>query len=86
MRGITLATDSTNADVIFLFLSPYLEEILILLQKYANCPELVELIIELFVDVVQTEIVYLDKVLFLLILIYEVFGSVFHESARYLKY
>ncbi len=62
MRGITLATDSSNVDIIYQFISPYLQDVLILLQKYANCPEIVELIIEFFVDVVQTEIVYLNKV------------------------
>ena len=62
LRGITLATDSANADVIFLLMSPYLKEIPVLLQKYANCPEIVELIFELYVDVVQSQIVYLNKV------------------------
>ena len=62
MRGITLATDSKNVEMIFQFLSPYLEDIPSLLEVYANCAEMVELIFELFVDVVQTEIVYLEKV------------------------
>ena len=62
MRGITLATDSKNIEMIFQFLSPYLEDIPSLLEVYANCAEMVELIFELFVDVVQTEIVYLEKV------------------------
>eukprot|EP00794_Sanderia_malayensis_P000268 gene268-890_t len=61
MRGLTLATDSTNVDMIFQFLLPFLQDILILLQKYSNCSDIVELIIEVFVDVVQTEIIYLDN-------------------------
>ena len=62
MRGITSATNRKNAEMIFQFLSTYLTDIPYLLEKYANCPDIVELIFELFVDVVRTEIIYLDRV------------------------
>ena len=62
MRGITLAADHKNVNMIFEFLSPYLTDIPHLLEKYSSCPDVVELILELFVDVVRTEIIYLDKV------------------------
>eukprot|EP00795_Rhopilema_esculentum_P017243 gene17243-8804_t len=61
MRGITSATNRKNAEMIFQFLSTYLTDIPYLLEKYANCPDIVELIFELFVDVVRTEIIYLDR-------------------------
>jgi len=61
LRGITLATDSRNVDLIFEFISPYLNDVTYLLEKYASCPDVVELILYLFVDVVKSEILYLQK-------------------------
>lgn len=62
MRGVTLATDSKNVDLIFEFLVTYLRDIPLLLEKYSSCSDVVELILDLFVDVVRTEIIYLNKV------------------------
>ena len=62
LRGITLATDPENVNLIFQFLSPPLEDSSLLLSEYQNCPEIVELLLQLFVDTVQSLIVYLNKV------------------------
>ena len=68
LRGITLAADSRNIDMIFKFLSPYLSDVPYLLENYANCPDVVELILCLFVDVIKSEIMYLKKVSYFLLL------------------
>ena len=77
LRGITLATDSRNVDMIFEFISPYLNDVTYLLEKYANCPDVVELILCLFVDVIKSEILYLQKVS-------DVFSPSFCSNRRHL--
>ena len=61
-RGVALASNSQSTPALFSYLLPVIQDCVTLLNVYHNCPEVVYLVLELFVDLVGTQIVYLVQV------------------------
>lgn len=57
-----MAANRHNANTLFNYLLPVLSNCVPLVNVYQNCPELVFLILELFVDVVDSQIAYIEEV------------------------
>lgn len=61
--GVALASTSSSVPALFSYLLSILQDCVQLLQKFSNVPDVVETILELFVNVVKSQIAYLNKVL-----------------------
>ena len=61
-RGAALATNLHNAKTLFNYLIPVLSNCVALLSVYQNCPEVVVLVFELYVDVVDSQLAFLAEV------------------------
>ena len=61
-RGTALAANRHNANTLFNYLLPVLSNCVPLVNVYQNCPEVVFLVLELFVDVVDSQIAYIEEV------------------------
>lgn len=61
-RGVALASNLRNARTLFSYLMPVLTNCVALLNVYRNCPEVVVLVLELYVDLIDSQITYLDEV------------------------
>lgn len=60
-RGTALAANRHNASTLFNYLLPVLSNCVPLVNVYQNCPEVVFLVLELFVDVVDSQIAYIEE-------------------------
>ena len=61
-RGAALATNAHNVQTLFHYLSPVLRDCVVLLNVYQNCPEMVVLVLEFSVDLVDSQITFLEEV------------------------
>ena len=61
-RGAALAANRHSANTLFNYLLPVLSNCVPLVNVYQNCPEVVVLVFELFVDVVDSQIAYIEEV------------------------
>lgn len=61
-RGAALASNLRNAHTLFNYLMPVLTNCVALLNVYQNCPEVVVLVLEFYVDLVDSQIAFLDEV------------------------
>lgn len=61
-RGAALATNTRNIQTLFDYLLPVLRNCVVLLSVYQNCPEMVVLVLEFYVDVVDAQISFLGEV------------------------
>lgn len=61
-RGAALATNLRNIRTLFNCLMPVLRNCVILLNVYQNCPELVVMVLEFYVDLVDSQIAFLSEV------------------------
>ncbi|XP_020912207.1 exportin-4 [Exaiptasia diaphana] len=59
-RGVALASSAWNSNHLFHFLLPVLCDSVLLMNVYQDCPEVSVLVLEMFVDVVEAEITFLD--------------------------
>ena len=59
---MALASNLRNARTLFSYLMPVLTNCVALLNVYRNCPEVVVLVLELYVDLIDSQITYLDEV------------------------
>ncbi|XP_020623322.1 exportin-4-like [Orbicella faveolata] len=60
-RGVALASNLRNARTLFSYLMPVLTNCVALLNVYQNCPEVVVLVLEFYVDLIDSQITYLDE-------------------------
>ena len=61
-RGVALASNLRNAHTLFSYLMPVLTNCVPLLNVYQNCPEVVVLVLEFYLDLIDSQITYLDEV------------------------
>lgn len=59
---MALASNLCNAHTLFSYLMPVLTNCVALLNVYQNCPEVVVLVLEFYVDLIDSQITYLDEV------------------------
>ena len=59
---MALASNLRNARMLFSYLMPVLTNCVALLNVYQNCPEVVVLVLEFYVDLIDSQITYLDEV------------------------
>ena len=57
-----MGTRVDNVKELFTFCVPLLTEGVPLLRTYQNCPEIVEMLLAVFVEVASRQLCYLDKV------------------------
>jgi len=60
-RGAALATNIRNIQTLFDYLMPVLRNCVVLLSVYQNCPEMVVLVLEFYVDVVDSQLAFLKE-------------------------
>lgn len=61
-RGVALASSNDNTKELFHFVQPVLRDSVTLLSIYQDCPEVSVLVLEMYVDVVQSQITFLSAV------------------------
>ena len=61
-KGVALASSSQTTSSLFGYLLPIVQDCVVLLNVYHNCPEVVCLVLELYVDLVGAQIVHLVEV------------------------
>ena len=61
-RGVALASNLRNAHTLFKYLMPVLTNCVALLSVYQNCPEVIVLVLEFYVDLIDSQIASLDEV------------------------
>ena len=61
-RGVAKATNRRTISFLFAFLVPILEDCVPLFELYNNCPETVEILLSLLLDVVESHLGSLSKV------------------------
>lgn len=64
-RGVALASSTHNTKELFHFILPVLHDSVTLLNIYQDCPEVSVLVLEMYVDVVQSQIAFLSLVRYL---------------------
>lgn len=57
-----MASNLRNTHTLFNYLMPVLTNCVALLNVYQNCPEVVVLVLEFYVDLVDSQIAFLDEV------------------------
>jgi hypothetical protein len=64
-RGVALASSTENTKDLFKLVHPVLRDSVTLLNIYQDCPEVSVLVLEMYVDVVQSQITFLSTVRYL---------------------
>ncbi len=57
-----MGSRADTASELFSFVVPLLNESVALLKTYQNCPDIIELLLGVFVEVASRQLCYLDKV------------------------
>ena len=61
-RGVAKGSSVRTVSLLFTFSVPVLNDCVPLLDVYHNCPETVEIVLSLLLDVVESQLAYLSKV------------------------
>ena len=61
-RGVAMASGTESARPLFEYMMPLLHDSVVLLNIYQNFSEIVVLVLEMFVDLIDAQITYLNDV------------------------
>ena len=62
LKGVVMGSRVDNVPDLFSFCVPLLNESVALMKTYQNCPEIIEMLLSVFVEVASRQLCYLNEV------------------------